>query len=59
MTIDEMVEPDALAVGSPIDVYLLDFMLRYSALCTVESLSLLYLLFISYLYVLGDNSLMS
>ena len=34
-------------VVRPTGVYLLDFLLRYSVLFTVESLSLLYLLFIS------------
>ena len=37
--------PDALAVVRSTGVYLLDFF--YSVLCTVESFSLLYLLFIS------------
>ena len=35
-------------VVRPTGVYLLDFLLRYSVLFTVESLSLLYLLFISW-----------
>ena len=39
--------PDALAVVRPTGIYLMDFLLRYSVLCTVEFLSLLYLLFIS------------
>ena len=34
-------------------------LLWYSVLCTVESLSLLYLLFISDLYVLGDDAWIS
>ena len=34
-------------------------LLQYSVLFTVESLSLLYLLFISILYVLGDDALIS
>ena len=34
-------------------------MLQYSVLITVESLSLLYLHFISDLYVLGDDALRS
>ena len=34
-------------------------LLQYSVLFTVESLSLLYLLFISNLYVLGDDALIS
>ena len=37
-----------LAVVRPIEVYLLNFLLPlYSVVCTVESLYLLYLLFIS------------
>ena len=49
-----------LFVG-PTRVYLLDFfLLRYSVLFTVESLSLLYLLVISFdLYVLEDGALIS
>ena len=51
---------DALAVcrahpGLPVGFLLL----RYSVLITVESLSLLYLLFIIDLYVLGDDALIS
>ena len=39
----------SLAVVRPTGVYLLDYvLLRYSVLCTVESLSLLHLLFISW-----------
>ena len=34
-------------------------LLRYSVLCTVELISLLYLLFMSFLYVLGDDALIS
>ena len=52
--------PDALAVcrahrGLPVGFLLL----RYSVLFTIESLSLLYLLVISCLYVLGDDALIS
>ena len=43
VSIDEMVGPDALAVGLIVGFLLLP----YSVLCTVESLTLLYLLFIS------------
>ena len=48
LSVDEIIGPDALAVCWAHGVYLLDFVLfRYSVLFTVESLSLLYLLFIS------------
>ena len=44
---DKMLGPDALAVVRPTGVYPFEFLLlRYSVLLTVESLSLLYLLFI-------------
>ena len=43
------------SIGLPIGF----FLLRYSVLLTVESLSLLYLLVISDLYVLGDDALIS
>ena len=41
------------------DSFQVMFLLCFSVLCTVESLSLLYLLFISDLYVLGDDALIS
>ena len=46
LSIDEMVRPNDLAVVRPTRVFLLDFLLWYSVLFTVEALSLLYLLFI-------------
>ena len=50
---------NALVVARPTGVYMLDFfLLPYSVLCTVESLSLLYLLYLD-LYVLGDNPCIS
>ena len=47
LSIDEMVAPDALAVVRPTGVSVGFLLLPYSVLLTVESLSLLYLLFIS------------
>ena len=47
-----------LFVG-PTGVYLLDFLLWYSVLFTVESISLLYLLLYLDVYVLGDAALIS
>ena len=47
-------------LSGPSGFYVLWFLLlRYSVLFTVESLSLLYLLFISWLYILGDDALIS
>ena len=55
---------DALAVVMPSRVYMLgihvgSLLPPYSVLCTVESLSLVYLLFYLDLYVLGDDAWIS
>ena len=47
MLLKDGMGPDALTVVRPTRVCLLDSLLRYSVLFTVESLSLLHLLFIS------------
>ena len=50
---------DALAVCRDLQVYLLDFLLLYSVLFTVESLFLLISMLYLDLYVLGDDALIS